>query len=437
MKILHYSLGLPPYRSGGLTKYMLDLMEEQVSQKEEVFLLYPGKIKIFDKNVNIVKNKEYKGIKVYEIINPLPVSLLDGIKDIQAYTKKIEGKLYEKFLKEIQPDVIHIHSLMGIHEEFFQIAKKMKIKIVFTSHDYFGICPRSNFCNYKKDVCQKYSNQDCSICCKNALSNKKILIMQSHIYKKLKDSFIVKKIRKHEKENRTFDDDTEVQIIDYKSLMDYYKKIFSYFDTFIFNSEIAKKKYNENLDINNYKVIPITHKNIQDRRTEKQYNSENLKIGFMSPQTEEKGYFVLLEVLDNLYSKNYKFTLDVFFKSIQNRNYIIEHEPYTYQQLNDIYKNIDVIIIPSKTESFGFTLLEAISFGVPAIVSEGVGASFILKNNDVGYVYKDKEELEKIVEKILKDREMLKKWNKNIVSMETSIFNMTEHAKKIKSVYVN
>ena len=299
MKILHYSLGLPPYRSGGLTKYMLDLMEEQVSQNEEVFLLYPGKIKIFDKNVNIVKNKEYKGIKVYEIINPLPVSLLDGIKDIKAYTKKIERKIYEKFLNEIQPDVRHIHSLMGIHEEFFQIAKKMKIKIVFTSHDYFGICPRSKFCNYKNEVCQKYSNQDCSICCKNALSNKKILIMQSHIYKKLKDSFIVKKIRKREKENRTFDDDTEVQIIDYKSLMDYYKKIFSYFDVFIFNSELAKKKYIENLDINNYTVIPITHKNIQDRRVEKQYNSENLKIGFMSPQIEEKGYSILLEVLDN------------------------------------------------------------------------------------------------------------------------------------------
>lgn len=29
MKILHYNLGLPPYRSGGLTKYSTDLMIEQ------------------------------------------------------------------------------------------------------------------------------------------------------------------------------------------------------------------------------------------------------------------------------------------------------------------------------------------------------------------------------------------------------------------------
>ena len=26
MRVLHYTLGFPPYRSGGLTKYALDLM---------------------------------------------------------------------------------------------------------------------------------------------------------------------------------------------------------------------------------------------------------------------------------------------------------------------------------------------------------------------------------------------------------------------------
>lgn len=33
MKILHYSLGLPPYRTGGLTKFATDLMEQQIREK--------------------------------------------------------------------------------------------------------------------------------------------------------------------------------------------------------------------------------------------------------------------------------------------------------------------------------------------------------------------------------------------------------------------
>lgn len=39
MKVLHYSLGFPPYRSGGLTKFALDLMREQLNEGNEVALL--------------------------------------------------------------------------------------------------------------------------------------------------------------------------------------------------------------------------------------------------------------------------------------------------------------------------------------------------------------------------------------------------------------
>ena len=32
MKILHYALGFPPYRSGGLTKMCIDLMVQQAKE---------------------------------------------------------------------------------------------------------------------------------------------------------------------------------------------------------------------------------------------------------------------------------------------------------------------------------------------------------------------------------------------------------------------
>ena len=43
MKILHYSLGFPPYRSGGLTKFSMDLMREQI---REVFGLQGTPVRI-------------------------------------------------------------------------------------------------------------------------------------------------------------------------------------------------------------------------------------------------------------------------------------------------------------------------------------------------------------------------------------------------------
>ena len=57
MKILHYSLGFPPYRSGGMTTFCIDLMEEQIKNNYQVALLWPGRMSFFSKNIEICKKK--------------------------------------------------------------------------------------------------------------------------------------------------------------------------------------------------------------------------------------------------------------------------------------------------------------------------------------------------------------------------------------------
>ena len=49
MRILHYALGFPPYRSGGLTKWCVDLMVQQAKEGHEVAMLWPGKMGIATK----------------------------------------------------------------------------------------------------------------------------------------------------------------------------------------------------------------------------------------------------------------------------------------------------------------------------------------------------------------------------------------------------
>ena len=139
MVIMHYFLGFPPYRSGGLTRYCMDLMDIQRKKGDSVIALWPGEISFISKKTQIKKRKNIKGIINYELSNPLPVPLDEGIEDIKAYTRCCDFSVYETFLKKIKPDVVHIHTLMGIHKEFFDVTKKLKIKTMFTSHDYFGI----------------------------------------------------------------------------------------------------------------------------------------------------------------------------------------------------------------------------------------------------------------------------------------------------------
>lgn len=59
--------------------------------------------------------------------------------------------------------------------------------------------------------------------------------------------------------------------------------------------------------------------------------------------------------------------------------YIRIHERYKYKELEKIFGETDVLVAPSVLyETFGFTVLEALSYGVPVIISGNVGAKDIL-----------------------------------------------------------
>ena len=78
--------------------------------------------------------------------------------------------------------------------------------MIFTSHDFFGICPKVTL--YKNgEVCiEDHQCRDCVECNRTALSLKKIKIMQSIFYRSLKESFLVKKIRKKHREEFFIED---------------------------------------------------------------------------------------------------------------------------------------------------------------------------------------------------------------------------------------
>lgn len=47
MKILHYILGFPPMRGGGLTRYVVDLMHAEKELGHDVYAMYPGNFSFF------------------------------------------------------------------------------------------------------------------------------------------------------------------------------------------------------------------------------------------------------------------------------------------------------------------------------------------------------------------------------------------------------
>lgn len=440
MKILHYSLGFPPYRAGGLTKYVTDLMENQVTKGHIVTLLWPGRIRLIDRKIKIKKNRSYLNIDSYEIINPLPVPLLDGIDNEKLYTFTANIEVYEKFLEENNPDIIHVHTLMGIHKEFFLAAQKKGIKIIYTSHDYFGLCCKTSLL-FKGKRCN--NNLNCNNCVNNALSLKKIYILQSKLYRNYKDNFLIRKIRSKNKRVKQNSEEYKEKIIinncNYEKLYKFYSEIFGLIDMYHFNSNNAKNIYSNFIELSeeNYKVLSLTHKNITDNRAKIQFCDDVLRISYLGSTDSSKGFRLLTDIIEDLVSSNYKLELNVYGgeRALEHNN-INYHGKYEYKDLKNIFMKTDLLVVPSLNDTFGFVTLEGLSFGVPIIVTDEVGSKDLLINNKTGFVVNTSyTALKEKISECYKNREILRRINRNILENNDLVFDLNIHEKHIFEIY--
>ena len=434
-------------------------MLKQVTIGNNVTLLYPGHFTL-DKKLQIAENKIFKGVKVYEILNPLSIPLLSGIPSPDIYFKNRDINVYLDFLKESKVKILHIHTLMGLDKELVSAAKQLNIKTIFTSHDYFGICAKVNLIDLQGEICKEYNNgENCITCNRNGYSNLLVFFMQSRTYRYLKNSSIIKKLRAYKqkliiKKNREL---TEIELINeeknnknhpfangYVKFRKNSIEILNNIDFIHYNSSVAKETYEKYINNLNSKVLNISHSNIKDNRIKKRSNNkEPLKITYIGSIEKYKGLYFLLDVLRkllknniskwnlNVYGKNVNINIDEFMGKVKIKG------TYVYSELEQLFRNTDVLIVPSIWyETFGYIALEAFSYAVPIILTDVVGFKDMIKSEVTGIVIKaNEDELYKNLESVIKDREKLSFINDNIRSL-SGIYTMEEHAKDIMILYL-
>lgn len=447
MRIIHYIFGLPPVRTGGLIKYALDLAFQQQSMGHDVTILCPGSFQGKDVKKTEYVQENYKGHKVVRIKNPLPVPMTNGILDIERYTTPGRGDVYCRLIQELQPDILHIHSFMGLHAELLKEAKKQGVYIVYTTNDYFGLCPAVTLFKEGHN-CDEEDWSKCFGCCQNAFSEKKLRRQQSkafYYYKKSKVVELLKNIpalmsfvEHKKKKNANKACEKNMPIPNYEDLRQYYEKMFREVDCFHFNSTIARAVYEKRISVKDGMVIGISHKDMKDQRKQKQYFGDRvLRISYLGQPRDYKGYWELLNALDRLFETRKNFCLNVYFeKGMDTREYIHHHSPYAYHQLPQIMEETDFVVVPSIwMETYGFVVPEAVSFGVPVLVTDCVGASDLVRTYDAGWVVSSGwESLYHKMLEIYDDRGLLRKANISICNAEIN-FNFSEHVKEIIALY--
>lgn len=183
---------------------------------------------------------------------------------------------------------------------------------------------------------------------------------------------------------------------------------------FICLSKTAINDVNEFIDIKNTFVVNNGIKTI-NYKVRKKNKFNPVKLFFISNLRYEKGVYVLLEVYKKLQLfLNDKISLsivgqegDISYSEISN--YIKENSinniqllgPLYGEKKNEIFKNSDIFIFPTRNEVFPGVILEAMQFGLPVVTTKVGSIPDIIETN-VNGILCDVDDVNQMVSSILK-----------------------------------
>ena len=448
MRILHYCLGFPPYRTGGMPQYCLDLMIQQRKDGHEAGMLWPGSMGLRRGKIRIKSGRKTLGIDSFELMNPLPVALDEGIAETKSYMEPGEIKVFMAFLKNWEPDAIHFHTFMGIYKEFLEAAKELSIPMIYTTHDFYGLCPKVTFFHNGELCTEDHGCLDCVQCNRTALSLRKIRLMQSPVYRLIKNTDIIKKLRqKHRADFFKGNSMAPVPAVsahteekkkyEYQELRKYYMSMFRMIDKMHYNSTVTEAVFKKYFDSVPGSVISITNGSIQDNKRVKKA-SKQVRIAFLGAPNPVKGYGLLVGALDELWQEGYRnFELHSYGSGQKQERYLQSHPRYQRTELGHIMENTDIVAVPSCWfETFGFVALEALSYGVPVLISERVGAKDIIKDGRTGFIVSPNvQSLKERIRSILDSQNGTFEAMNRCIVKEQKIKTIDIHAKEIEELY--
>lgn len=228
---------------------------------------------------------------------------------------------------------------------------------------------------------------------------------------------------------------------EFDTLLKNYRKMFSMVDVIHFNSQNTADVYARYIDVpQSSAVVPITHGSIEDHRQLRLYGSDVLHLGFIGNEAPYKGLPTLKRVIRGLNDAGYmdKFCLYVY----GGRTGVDEHLKnveyrgrFSSSQMYSIYDSMDLLIVPSICyETFGFTTIEAIQFGVPALVSNKVGSKDIVESYAPHFIFNNEAELFSILLRLLENRKELIDYNRAIVTSPWN-WSLEEHSSEIVNTF--
>ena len=248
---------------------------------------------------------------------------------------------FEKVLKYVNPDIVHIHCIQGIGASILEICRKYDKRTVLTLHDFWWICERQFMINTKRVFCGQFpiDLENCVGC----MNNKQL---STERFKYLTD-----KLR-------------EADVITAPS--DYTKRLYE--------GTIA-----------GLEVLVVKNGVVPPSASYQRNTPENKTVyGFLGGPGSIKGFNHIVEAVKDLKKSDSIFRIvDASLDSKWYKDFDSTSLPgaweivprFSQNEIDTFYSSIDILLFPSQwKETFGLSVREALIRDVWVIATNGGGA---------------------------------------------------------------
>lgn len=305
-----------------------------------------------------------------EVQGPLGITRINNLfQDTHSlqwvYSNRRIHEAFEREMEEFQPDLVHVHHLVGLSSTIIEAAKDRGLPVVLSLHDFWTICPRGQRMTRELELCEDIDRERCYSCLHD---------LWPHLLTDRQADRTIVDVR-----GRL----SPEPLAEWDRHMTY---VLDLCDLLVCPSEFHRERMLDHpLDPDRVISLPHGLDHGPFRGLKPREPGEVTTIGFIGAVTPVKGPHVLIEAF-RLLGRN-DLALDIYgelapfhgddryVEDLKDRaarcGNVVLRGSYEQEDLPRILEGIDILVVPSLWwETFCLTLREGLLAGVPVVASD-------------------------------------------------------------------